>query len=105
MEVINVDYRAASLYLALTVDRDELIREGREHLLASKCKTRGRKPTVRCGLMAGPLSREERREGDSGSNQEARTELEWEMEEELEVGARLDGEPPKESEVRWRFPR
>ena len=57
-----MDWRAASLYLALTVDRQELVRDGIAHLVARRRETRGRKPTVKCPKMSGPLSRDQRKE-------------------------------------------
>ena len=36
MEVEEVDWKAASLYLALTVSRQELVREGIAHLIARR---------------------------------------------------------------------
>ena len=54
--------------------------------------------------MSGPLKREERREHTENEEEEVDT-LEWEMEEELEVGARMDCEPPKDPESRWQYPR
>ena len=36
--VKGIDWRAASLYLALTVDRQELLREGIAHLVVRRAK-------------------------------------------------------------------
>ena len=43
----DVNYRAASIYLAVNADRDELIREGLAELIPARVHTRGRKPTAR----------------------------------------------------------
>ena len=59
-EVESIDWKAASLYLALTVSRQELVKEGISHLVARRKQGRGRKPTVRCSKMSGPMTREER---------------------------------------------
>ena len=46
LEVEGVNWRQVALYLAVTVDRDELTREGLTHLAARRKRVRGRKPTV-----------------------------------------------------------
>ena len=93
----NVDYRSASLYLALTVPQEEIEAESFANLVPKRRVNRGRKPSVRTSLMSSPLSREDRR--DKGL-QEAPDNLtlpdvEWDREEELEVGSRQDPEPTK----------
>ena len=60
IKVTNVDVKAASLYLALTVPHEELVQEGFQNLVPRRKTNRGRKPTIRTHLMAGPLPRERR---------------------------------------------
>ena len=84
--------------------KEEFERSKLDHVVAKRVKTRGRKPTVRCGLMSGPLRKEERTEARTQTEEDIDT-LEWEMEEELEVGARLDKEAPRDPENRWQYPR
>ena len=76
IEVENIDWRAASLYLALTVDRQELVREGIAHIVPRRKDGRGRKPTVKSPKMSGPLTREERLD----VNKTELEDIEWEAE-------------------------
>ena len=66
--------------MAVTVDKDELTREGIEHLVARRRRVRGRKPTVQC------LRRQERKDVEQDPDLlEAR-----EQENYLTIGGRLD---------------
>ena len=99
LQVDNVDYRKASLYLALTVPQEEIESEGLTNLVPKRKVNRGRKPSIRTSIMSGPLPREDRR--DKGLD------VEWDREEELEVGSRQDPEPPKTAKdpaKNWTFP-
>ena len=98
LEVENVDWKAAALYLALTVDRQELVREGIAHLVPRRKDGRGRRPTVKSPKMSGPLPRTERLEG----RKEELEDVEWEAEDQLQIGARLDQDPQDtEPDSRW----
>ena len=68
VEVEEVDWRMVVLYLAVTVEKTELIKEGIYHLTARRStNVRGRRPTVRTPKVSGPLKKEERRNrGDRG---------------------------------------
>ena len=68
VEVEEVDWRMVVLYLAVTVEKTELIKEGIYHLTARRSTNiRGRRPTVRTPKVSGPLKKEERRNrGDRG---------------------------------------
>ena len=102
LEVEEIDWKAASLYLALTVSRQDLVREGIAHLIARRKQGRGRKPTVCCSRMSGPMTKEERRELEKASVDE----VEWENEDELVIGERGDPEPKDfEPDERWVYPR
>ena len=83
IEIEGVDWRLVALYLAVTVSREELLREGLEHLVAKRRKMKGRKPTVHCPGLAGPMSRQERKESEKEDSQ-------WQTEDNLTVGERLD---------------
>ena len=62
VEVEEVDWRMVVLYLAVTVEKTELIKEGIYHLTARRStNVRGRRPTVRTPKVSGPLKKEERR--------------------------------------------
>ena len=77
----NVDYRAASLYLALTVSKQELEEDGLQQWVPKRTTTKGMKPTVRNYLMAGPLSRKERLPTTEESQEDLNLEnVEWERE-------------------------
>ena len=88
-----MDWKAAVLYLALTATREECQQDRIAHLIPRRLTNRGRKPTVRSPLVSGPLSREERRDPDLGSGGDLD---DWDLEEELEVGQRLDTEKDRE---------
>ena len=61
-EVKDIDWRMVALYLEMTVDRDELIRERLYHLTARRKKgVRVRKPIVTNPKISVPMRREERK--------------------------------------------
>ena len=102
IKVDNVDWEAATLYLALTVSKEELEREGYDRWVPRRTTTRGRRPTVRTARMAGPLSRTSRT--DSGPLTELEDEA-WLREEELDIGYRQDPEPTLlDNDHNWTFP-
>ena len=55
IKVDYFDYEAATLYLALTLDKEEIEREGITQWLPRRNTNKGRKPTVRTPRIAGPL--------------------------------------------------
>ena len=82
MKVDNVDYKAASLYLALTVSKEELEKDGLQQWVPRRTTIKGRKPMVRTSLMAGPLSREERTPNSRQEQNDPDLEdIQWEREE------------------------
>ena len=86
LENEGVDWRYVALYLAVTVDKDELTREGIEHLVARRRRVRGRKPTVGCLKLAGGMRRQERKDVEQDPDLlEA-----WEQEDDMTIGGRLD---------------
>ena len=50
LEVKGVDWSKVPSYLAVTTSRDELIKEGIQHLVAQRRKVRGRRPSVRSDM-------------------------------------------------------
>ena len=72
------------------------------HLVARRKQGRGRKPTVRCSKMSGPMPKEERRDLEKPSVDE----VEWENEDELVIGERGDPDPRDfEPGDRWMYTR
>ena len=83
VEVTELDLRMVALCMALTVKKEELIREEIYHLTARRKKNvRGRKPTVRSPKFSGPLKKKERREKTQVTDTED--------EDRIRIGERLD---------------
>ena len=112
LQVESVNYRTASLYLALTVPKEVLEAEGFGNLVPKRRTNRGRRPTVRTNLLSGPLPRDSRTDRTQAEDTEdpgdlSLEDIEWDREEDLEVGSRQDPEPARTSvdqEEAWIFP-
>ena len=76
-----------------------------EGLPLERNKKRGRKPTVRTAPMSRPLTREERANKQENVPLEDLEEVEWEREENLEIGSRQDQEHPQTTtHLDWQYP-
>ena len=99
-----MDWKSGALYLAVTVDRQELVREGIAHLVPRRRDGRGRKPTVKSPKVPGPLPSQERRE-QATEKVDGKTEVEdvdWDYEDKIQIGSRLDQDPQDtEPDLRW----
>ena len=59
--VTEVNRKVVALYLAVTTEKADFIKDGIYHLTTRRRRqVRGRKPTVRNPKVSGPLRREER---------------------------------------------
>ena len=108
---MNINWKAAGLYLALTTPREDLDRESLGNFVPVRKPVRGRKPTVRNKIISGPLPGRAKEEPvpapattqgdpeeDSGHDQD------WEQE--LRIGANQDSEPTQtnsDKEENWSF--
>ena len=81
------------------MDRQELVRDGRRR------ETRGRKPTVKCLKMSGPLSRDQRKEESEKPRKENIDDINWENGG-VRIGEKLDEDPEDtEPDSKWLFTR